>query len=177
VELLGEPLLDQSERRRWRRFKTSSGLFGLPSFRFMGVAIHDPSDTDFGIRVAQPACMALAHLLEHADPDKTLISGMDNTPRYFKDVGRAVALWWLAGEQAAARPGWRDAWLGALSALYSGKEQSINTMALTGLETIQNFQVETAAIAARSVLAPFSLSLRSWQRAYEGLHGFITKLM
>lgn len=100
VELLGEPMTDQTERKRWRRFTTPLGDFGLPSFRYMRVAVFDADTSPFGIRIAKPACMALAHLLEHADPDRTPISNMPGTPpRFTKDVGRAIALWWLEGQK------------------------------------------------------------------------------
>lgn len=69
VELLAEPPAEQATRKHWRRFQTELGDFGLPSFRYMRVAVHGAEDTEFGLRVARPARMALAHLLEHADPD------------------------------------------------------------------------------------------------------------
>lgn len=68
VELLAEPTASQATRKHWQRFRTRLGDFGLPSFRYLRVAAHDADDTGFGLRVARPASMALAHLLEHADP-------------------------------------------------------------------------------------------------------------
>ncbi|MBK8286296.1 MAG: hypothetical protein IPK97_16255 [Ahniella sp.] len=66
VALLGAPLPEQVERRAWRRFDTSVGVFALPCFRHMSVAIHAAEQTEFGIRSARPARMALSHLLSLA---------------------------------------------------------------------------------------------------------------
>ena len=112
VELLAEPVTGQVARKIWRRFSTQAGDFGLPSFRFMPVAVYAAEETEFGLCVARPACMALAHLLEHADPDRTPISNLSGQPpRFTKDVGRAIALWWLAGQQSVtAREGWQQVW-------------------------------------------------------------------
>lgn len=66
VELLGEPQAHQTERRTWRRFETVMGAFGLPCFRYMPVATYRAEPNEYGIRIARPAQMALAHLLEHA---------------------------------------------------------------------------------------------------------------
>ena len=175
VEMLGEPYPDQVSRREWQRFDTEFGSFALPTFRFMRVAIHNPSRTEFGIRVATPACMALAHLLEHADPDTTQI-GATGEPRFHKDVGRAQALWWLLGRTVDPREGWSDAWLSALSDLFPDDEEAMLRRALKGLEQIMFFQGESLAIAARSVLAPFSVTPESWQRAYDTFHGYIREL-
>ena len=174
--MLGEPYPEQASRREWHRFDTEYGSFALPAFRFMRVAIHAPTLTEFGIRVANPACMALAHLLEHADPDKTVIRAIGE-PRFYKDVGRAQALWWLAGQVTGARDEWADAWLGALSEIFPDKQDAMLQQASTGLAQIEFFQRETLAIAARSVLAPFAVTLASWQRAHDSLRAFIAERM
>lgn len=176
VELLGEPYPDQAGRREWQRFDTEFGSFALPAFRFMRVAIHNPALTEFGIRVATPACMALAHLLEHAEPDTTRIRATGE-PRFYKDVGRAQALWWLAGREVESREGWPDAWLSALNDLFPDDQEAMLRQALKGLEQIRFYQGESLAIAARSVLAPFPVTPESWQRAYDSLHGYISELM
>jgi hypothetical protein len=56
VELLAEAPADQTERKHWRRFSTPQGDFGLPSFRFMRVAVHAAPEAVLGLRVAEPAC-------------------------------------------------------------------------------------------------------------------------
>lgn len=175
VEMLGEPHAEQADRRVWHRFDTAFGTFALPSFRFMRIATHGPASTEFGIRVATPACMALAHLLEHADPDETLVK-TTGKPRFHKDVGRAQALWWLAGQVDGERDVWEQAWMSALQDVFPGNERAMLKRALKGLEQVKFLQPESFAIAAGTVLASFQVERRSWQRAYDSLHSYIHEL-
>lgn len=100
VELLSEPSGEQAERRHWRRFDTPQGVFGLPSFRYMAIAVHDAEESAFGLRVARPACMALAHLLEHAQPDRNPISTQSGFLRFQKDVAEQFRYGgWQASKQ------------------------------------------------------------------------------
>ncbi|MEO8316469.1 MAG: hypothetical protein ABI645_16950, partial [Pseudomonadota bacterium] len=112
VELLAESPPGQTARKQWTRFHTESGDFALPSFRYMRVAVQGADETETGLRVARPACMALAHLLEHAEPDRTPISSLPGQPpRFIKDVGRAISIWWLARQQSVvADRQWRAEW-------------------------------------------------------------------
>lgn len=171
VELLAEPPKGQVARKHWRRFTTQAGEFGLPSFRYMPVAVHGAEETPFGLRVAQPACMALAHLLEHADPDRTPISNLPGQPpRFTKDVGRAIVLWWLAGQQSVtAAEAWHQAWNETLAALYPGHAVEMMDAARTGLNSVANYLRESHQIALNGVLAPHGTTLNAWRRAYAGL--------
>lgn len=175
VELLAEPTIDQATRKHWRRFKTGLGEFGLPSFRYMRVAVHGADDTEFGLRVARPARMALAHLLEHADPDRTPISGLrDTPPRFTKDVGRAIALWWLAREQSPlAGEHWLAEWRQTLAALYPDREAEMKKSARAGLTSVTDYLREAHAIALNGVLAPHGTTLDAFRRAYASLHDLI----
>lgn len=171
VELLCEPLPAQTARKQWHRFTTPQGDFGLPSFRCMPVAIHAAAESPHGLRVALPANMALAHLLEHAEPDRTPIAGLPgNPPRFVKDVGRAVALWWLAGQQSptAARE-WSTQWSGALQALFPETIGQHRVQARTGLSVLTDYLREAHAVAARSVLAPHGTTLDTFRRAHRSL--------
>ncbi len=178
VELLGSPEPDQNERRVWRRFETPIGVFALPCFRCMPVATHAAEQTEFGIRAARPARMALAHLLEHADPDTTPISNLPgNPPRFTKDVGRAVSLWWLAQEQSsAADEEWLDEWRETLAALYPNQQALKKQDAARGLASVRNYLLETHAIAARSVLAPHGTTIEAWGRAHADLEDLIQQI-
>lgn len=178
VELLAEPVTHQVHRKHWSRFTTELGVFGLPSFRYMRVAVHNAADTPFGLRVARPANMALAHLLEHADPDRTPISGLSDTPpRFTKDVGRAVALWWLAREQSAlAGEQWLYEWQQTLAALYPERESDMKAAAYLGLDSVADYLREAHSIALNGVLAPHGTTLDAFRRAHLGLREVIDGL-
>lgn len=170
VELLAEPLPDQHTRKRWQRFRTGLGDFGLPSFRYLPVAVHAAEATAFGLRVAQPARMALAHLLEHADPDRTSISSLSGTPRFVKDVGRSIALWWLAREQSAvAGRDWSAQWTETYEVLYPGNIADLRRRAADGLRSVEYVLPDAHRIALNSVLAPHGTTLDAFRRAYAGL--------
>lgn len=178
VERLAEAPADQATRKRWRRFQTSRGVFGLPSFRHMRVAVHGAEDTPFGLRIARPAPMALAHLLEHADPDRTPISGLPGTPpRFAKDVGRAIALWWLAREQfPLAGEHWREALRETLAALYPDAIPAVKEAARAGLASVTDYLRDTHAIAVLGVLAPHGTSVDAYRRAHASLMDLIDTL-
>lgn len=178
VELLADPPADQVARKHWRRFKTGLGDFGLPSFRYMRVAVHGAEDTEFGLRVARPARMALAHLLEHADPDRTPISNLpDNPPRFTKDVGRAIALWWMAREQSAlAGEQWLAEWRATLAVLYPDRAAQMKAEAHAGLASVTDYLREAHAIALNGVLAPHGTTLDAFRRAHASLLELIDQL-
>jgi len=171
VELLAEPPSSQTERKHWRRFSTPEGDFGLPSFRYMRVAIHDAPEAMLGLRAAEPACMALAHLLEHADPDRTPISGLPgNPPRFVKDVGRAVALWWLANQQSPLAPTrWPQQWVDALMATFPNQRDELLVGARSALSAIEPYLRDAHQIAVTSVLAPHATPLEAYRRALTGM--------
>ncbi len=171
VELLAEPPHEQQASKHWRRLQTDKGHFGLPSFRQMRIAIHDAEYTPSGLRVARPAQMALAHLLEHAEPDRTTVTNL-RLPRHFKDAGRAVAHWWLAQHQlgpTAATRMWMVEWRNALEAKYPDRYAENLSDARRGLESIANSLSDAHAIAVRSILAPHGTTFAAYQRAYAGL--------
>lgn len=178
VELLAEPPAGQATRKHWRRLHTSDGDFGLVSFRYMRIAVHGAQLTDFGLRVAHPARMALAHLLEHADPDRTPISGLPGTPpRFTKDVGRAIALWWLAREQSPlAGQQWLVAWRETLAALYPDSVMEMAVAARRGLTSMAGYLNQAHAIALNGVLAPHGTALEAFRRAHATLLDLIDQL-
>jgi hypothetical protein len=170
IELLAEPAASQTERRTWRRVDTAQGAFGLPSFRFMPIATHGAQETPFGLLVARPACMALAHLLEHAEPDHNRISTQSGFLRFQKDLGRAVSLWWLAGEQAASPgPVWLAAWHAALDEIHPGRHLKMVTAAQSGLRALDGYLREAHRLSTLGVLAPHGTSFDAFKRACESL--------
>ena len=177
IELLAEPSCDQVARKHWRRIHTDHGDFGLPSFRYLRVAVHGAADADVGLSVARPARMALAHLLEHADPDILPIAGIPGTPpRFTKDVGRAVSLWWLARQQSPlADAHWLTEWKESLDALYPDNTLTMKAAARKGLCSIGDHLRDAHAIALNGVLAPHATSLDAFRRAYDTLHALIDR--
>lgn len=171
VEFLAAPLSGQTTRKHWQRFHTDLGDFGLPSFRYMPVAVEGAENTDFGLRVARPSNMALAHLLEHADPDRTPISNLPGTPsRFIKDVGRAISLWWLAREQSPmAGDGWLAEWRETLAELYPNRKVEMKAAARAGLSSVTDHLRETHGIALNGVLAPHGTTLEAFRRAHASL--------
>lgn len=171
VELLAEPPASQVERKHGRRFRIPQGDFGLPSFRYMRVAIHAAPEAMLGLRAAEPACMALAHLLEHADPDRTPIAGLPgNPPRFVKDVGRAVALWWLANQQSPLAPSrWPVQWSNAMDDLFPNQRSALLTGARNAVQTLEPYLRDAHRMAVTSVLAPHATAYEAFQRGFAGL--------
>ncbi len=178
VELLAEPPKEQAGRKQWRRFTTPAGTFGLPSLRYMPVAVHGAEETPFGLHVARPACMALAHLLEHAVPDRTPIFNLPGQPpRFMKDVGRAIALWWLAGQQSVnAGSAWRQAWNETLSELYPDHAANMLDAARAGLGSVADYLREAHQIAVNGLLAAHGTTFDAWRRAYASLLALIEQI-
>ena len=178
VELLAEPPAWQGDRKYWRRFETSSGTFGLPSFRYLGVAINAAESTEWGLRVARPACMALAHLLEHAEPDTTPIASLPGGPsRFVKDVGRAVSLWWLAREQSSvAATTWAQEWAVVLQSLEPEVRLRYVDAAQRGLASIEAYLPEAHAIAVVGVLEASRTSFDAYRRAFGTLQELLAEL-
>ncbi len=178
VELLAAPPSGQSERKHWQRLHTKIGSFGLPSFRYMPVAVFDAQSTPFGLRVARPACMALAHLLEHAEPDWTPIARLlGQPPRFVKDVGRAVALWWLADQQSvSADQDWRQTWTRALAALHPDRPTQQYRAAADALNHLSAHLRDAHSIAVASVLAAHGTTLGAYMRAHERLLTLLTEM-
>ncbi len=178
VELLGEAPPDQVTRKRWRRFATGLGAFALPSFRYLRVAVYGPDDTEFGLRVARPAPMALAHLLEHAEADTTPIAGLPGQPpRFVKDLGRAVTLWWLAQQQSPlADRHWLEEWRETLAALYPDDVAALQAAAARGAANLADQLRAAHAISLNSLLAAHGTTLQAYQRAYGGLCELVDRL-
>lgn len=177
IELLAEPMQDQQNRREWRAFQTPRGYFGLPSFRRTPIAIHAPTLTPSGLKVANPANMALAHLLEHAEPDRTAIAGLPGAPqRFVKDVGRAICLAWLAfNDDPAAAETWPVKWRDALAA--NGVDvQEARDQAIAALTHLAPEIRQAHVLAEAGLLQARTPSLEAMRSAHVRLRTWVTDL-
>jgi hypothetical protein len=114
LELAVAPPEGAREAKIFQRLSTASGDFTLYSFRFLALAEEEPLETEFGILYARPEMMALANLLHHPHIAPDLIDG-SNDKRSNKDLGRVLALAWLAiDKDRDALDIWHPRWLAAL---------------------------------------------------------------
>lgn len=175
IELLSLPPPGQARRRQFVRFETNRGHFGLPSFRYLPIAVRDADETPFGLRVARPEFMALAHLLEHADPDRTPVSSLPGRPpRFVKDIGRAISIWWLAGEQTVSAPvAWHDAWRRLAEKAGPYDRSELKRRAILGLANVADEVTVAHEVAVTGVLAPHGTTRAAFERAYDGLSDLV----
>lgn len=140
IELLVVPERTAPPGLQRTRITTADGDFVLCSFRFLGVAAHNPIPTPLGIRVADPCMMTLANLLEHPTiaPDRmsALIEGR-GIKRSNKDLGRALAIATLSiGEREDALLEWPGRWIEALSAHFPDNWQELAAQLGDGLRAL-----------------------------------------
>lgn len=97
LELLGAPDTQSLEAKKFSRVITTRGHFAICSFNFLALAENQPIPTAFGVNIARPEMMALANMLHHPAIGPELIKGTTDK-RSNKDLGRVLALAWLAAE-------------------------------------------------------------------------------
>jgi hypothetical protein len=110
LELLAFPERDQIEPKSWVPIQLDDGWYGLPSFRFLGLTLHDPQPpTPLGIVCAGPSMMALSNLLSHSTVGTVQVSeplAGRRLLRSAKDLGRVLALARLSEREET------EAWVG-----------------------------------------------------------------
>ena len=87
----------------------------MPSFEFLALTLIDRQRSAQGLEYAQPSMMALANLLSHRELKHHVMStpiGGRPMERYAKDLGRVLALAWLAGREEVET--WAERWPVAL---------------------------------------------------------------
>jgi hypothetical protein len=98
IELLGAPDKNTAQAKTFHRVRTRMGHFAICSFSYLALAEWQPIETRHGLRIARPEMMALANMLHHPRIAPDRIAGTE-TKRSNKDLGRVLALSWLASEQ------------------------------------------------------------------------------
>ena len=94
----------------------------------------------------------------------------NNPPRFTKDVGRAIALWWLAREQSSeAAEQWAEEWRDCLATLYPSNNSNMRSAARIGLRSVADYLSVAHAIARSGVLAPHGTTLEAFRRAHLSL--------
>ena len=137
LEFLTVPSARQTTVKAWMPVQLSDGWYGLPSFRFMGLANVGSLTSGVGIRYANPAMMALANLLSHPTLGTERMSepiGGKKLLRSAKDLGRVLALAWLAGADETDR--WAEMWWTALQQTFPAEAATLARTAGRGLREL-----------------------------------------
>lgn len=120
IEFLNIPGEDQHDAKRWIPMELSDGWYGLPSFRFLGIASIDRIASHAGLEYANPSMMAFANLLSHPEVGTSRMESgtMRGLLRSAKDLGRVIALAHLAGREETET--WSAPWLNAAKTCFPG---------------------------------------------------------
>lgn len=118
IELLAEPDAAVQSAKTWMRIVVHGGHYGLPSFRYLAIATHNPKKTEYGLCCARPEMMSLALLLEHPHISSQTMSGLiegREIKRSNKDLGRVLAIVYLSiRKDENALFDWPATWMSAL---------------------------------------------------------------
>lgn len=134
IELLALPRRGQSKPLLWTPVRLSDGWYGMPSYRFMRLTAMGRNRSKEGLEYASPAMMALANLLSHPELGRQRMSQSiagRHILRAAKDLGRVLALAWLAGPEAMAT--WPEEWRKALEASFPASWRRLSKRVGSGL--------------------------------------------
>jgi hypothetical protein len=137
VELLTVPESSADRKQQFSRLETTAGHFVLPSFGFLSIPEYHPIPTDFGIFIARPEMMALAHLLEHpvigTQTMSTEIAGLI-LKRSNKDLGRVLAIARLSDGPSIEN--WPVLWMEVLQNKFGDEWRSLALKAGAGMRQL-----------------------------------------
>ena len=138
IEFLNIPGQDQTEAKRWIPMQLSDGWYGLPSFRFLGIASVNRVASHVGLEYASPSMMALANLLSHPEVGTSRIESgaMKGVLRSAKDLGRVIALAFLAGREETET--WLEPWLNSARTCFPSQWKELFDILGSGLEELVN---------------------------------------
>jgi len=137
VELLAAHEPGDESDRHWTRLRLPSGHFGLPSYRYLDVAIHDAPITSVGLRCARPDMLALSNLLRNPEIRRDTMEALVEARRIKrsnKDLGRVVAIARLSGPDGPQ--GWPHTWAAALRACHGDSWRALAGRAGAGLRAL-----------------------------------------
>jgi hypothetical protein len=137
IELLGVPAKDQREGLVWIPVRLRDGWYGLGCHRFMGLTTLGALRSAEGLDYAAPPMMALANLLSHPRLGEQRMSAPIQGRRILraaKDLGRVLALAWLAGRDDTGS--WGATWSAALRMHFPRRWRSLAKTAGAGLEAL-----------------------------------------
>lgn len=160
LELLGAPDQTSERPKAFHRIPTSIGHFAICSFNFLALAEWNPIETVHGLSVARPEMMALANMLHHPAIAPDLIAGT-TTKRSNKDLGRVLALAWLAAQKdrrdgTAELEAWPDRMAEALRARFPARARALAAQAGAGIRALMTSdgdRSEALAICNKGLLA------------------------
>ena len=160
LELLGAPDRKSEQAKTFSRVKTSIGHFAICSFNYLALAEWQPIKTRHGLRIARPEMMALANMLHHPVIGPELITGT-STRRSNKDLGRVLALAWLAaerdrGEGSAELDAWHERMGAALRGRFPARAKPLALNAGHGIRALMasaGDRDEALALCNRGLLA------------------------
>ncbi|MBE0566045.1 MAG: hypothetical protein IH621_08820 [Krumholzibacteria bacterium] len=137
LELLTVPEQGEDRSRSFLRVPTAVNDFAIPSFGFLSLHDYHPDPTPFRIFVARPEMMALANLLEHPEIRPDTMSGWPGMKRSNKDLGRVIAIAWLAmNEDPDALRAWPGLWERALRDRFPTEHRDLARRAGRGLRQL-----------------------------------------
>lgn len=137
VEFLSLPEADQEPASLWVPVEVDGGWYGLPTFRFIGLAACGRLRSEAGIEYAAPGMMALANLLSHRVvlPDRMSDPiGGRAILRAAKDLGRVLALAHLSTRDDVE--GWLAPWRDGLARCFPVLGRSLASRAGDGLREL-----------------------------------------